>query len=113
MGFMKRLFCRHRFKPMAGLMGFFCKVQCEKCGKIDNDWTDSVTTVITLPTIYIKSDKESGMRLNPEITDPFIRKLRNLEPPEKGSREDYIEHHENPNYDYERTENEENTDCKD
>ena len=35
-------------------------------------------------------------KLNPEITDPYLRKLRNLDPPAKGSREDYREHHENP-----------------
>jgi hypothetical protein len=33
---------------MTGLMGFFCKVECIKCGAIDNDFTDSEVTSFTV-----------------------------------------------------------------
>jgi ribosomal protein S27E len=54
MNWLKKLFCRHDYKPMPGLMGFFCKVQCRKCGKIDNDFSEAVTE-----TFRVEIKKES------------------------------------------------------
>jgi hypothetical protein len=43
---------------MKGVMGFFCKVQCEKCGKIMNDFRgseiDTFTVEIHAPTMSTK-----------------------------------------------------------
>jgi hypothetical protein len=40
----KRLLCKHEYETMGGLMGFFGKTQCHKCGKISNLPEDQMTT---------------------------------------------------------------------
>jgi len=44
----KRLLCKHKFKKMDGIMGFLCKVQCCKCGFIDDDFTNSEVTTFNI-----------------------------------------------------------------
>ena len=49
----KQFRCKHNYQRMDGLMGFFCKVQCTKCQKIDNDYTDAVCTTISFGDIEV------------------------------------------------------------
>jgi hypothetical protein len=44
MRWLRRLLCDHEYKEMQGLMGFFGKTECVKCGDITNLPPDKMTT---------------------------------------------------------------------